>query len=139
MRPGAPLAFGMLGATPWIGLSGNPVSAMVTFELFVRPAIRRMLGHRALFRPTIPVTIGHSITLAAPLMHFLRATVNRTSSGTYVASLAGSQSSAVLTAMARANALLILPGDRLDITAGEIHRALPLGESAGTDDRLVLT
>ena len=139
MRPGAPLAFGMLGSVPWIGLSGNPVSAMVTFELFVRPAIRRMLGHRALFRQTIPVTIGQPITLAAPLMHFLRATVNRTSSGTYVASLAGSQSSAVLTAMARANALLILPGDRLEIAAGEIHRALPLGDSAGTDDRLVLT
>jgi molybdopterin molybdotransferase len=139
MRPGAPLAFGMLGDVPWIGLSGNPVSAMVTFELFVRPAIRRMLGHHALFRQTIPVTIGQPITLAAPLMHFLRATVNRTSSGTYVASLAGSQSSAVLTAMARANALLILPGDRLEIAAGEIHRALPLGDSAGTDDRLVLT
>jgi molybdopterin molybdotransferase len=139
MRPGAPLAFGMLGSVPWIGLSGNPVSAMVTFELFVRPAIRRMLGHRALFRQTIPVTIGQPITLAAPLMHFLRATVNRTSSGTYVASLAGSQSSAVLTAMARANALLILPGDRLEIAAGEVHRALPLGDSTGTDDRLVLT
>jgi molybdopterin molybdotransferase len=139
MRPGAPLAFGMLGSVPWIGLSGNPVSAMVTFELFVRPAIRRMLGHRALFRQTIPVTIGQPITLAAPLMHFLRATVNRTSSGTYVASLAGSQSSAVLTAMARADALLILPGDRLEIAAGEVHRALPLGDSTGTDDRLVLT
>lgn len=139
MRPGAPLAFGMLGKVPWIGLSGNPVSAMVTFELFVRPAIRRMLGHHALFRQTIPVTIGQAITLAAPLMHFLRATVNRTSSGTYVATLAGSQSSAVLTAMARANALLILPGDRLEIAAGEIHRALPLGDATSNDDRLVLT
>src|SRR2546426_12820768 len=44
MRPGAPVGFGLLGETPWIGLPGNPVSAMVTFELFVRPAIRRMLG-----------------------------------------------------------------------------------------------
>ncbi|HEU4878772.1 MAG TPA: gephyrin-like molybdotransferase Glp, partial [Gemmatimonadaceae bacterium] len=139
MRPGAPLAFGMLGSVPWIGLSGNPVSAMVTFEIFVRPAIRRLLGHRALFRQTIPVTIGQSITLAAPLMHFLRVTVNRTSSGTYVANLAGSQSSAVLTAMARADALLILPGDHLEIAAGDVHRALPLGDAIGNDDRLVLT
>src|SRR6266513_310612 len=46
MRPGAPVGFGLLGETPWIGLPGNPVSAMVTFELFVRPAIRRLLGHR---------------------------------------------------------------------------------------------
>jgi len=50
MRPGAPVGFGLLGGTPWIGLPGNPVSAMVTFELFVRPAIRRMLGHPLPFR-----------------------------------------------------------------------------------------
>jgi len=46
MRPGAPVGFGLLGGKPWIGLPGNPVSAMVTFELFVRPALRRLLGHR---------------------------------------------------------------------------------------------
>ena len=55
MRPGAPLGFGLLGPTPWIGLPGNPVSAMVTFELFVRPVLRRMLGHTRLFRRPIPV------------------------------------------------------------------------------------
>jgi molybdopterin molybdotransferase len=139
MRPGAPLAFGMLGAVPWIGLSGNPVSAMVTFELFVRPAIRCMLGHRSLFGHTIPVTVDESITLAAPLMHFLRVIVNQSTNGEYVAKLAGSQSSAVLTSMARANALLILPGDRLEIAKGEQHRALPLGLTLGMDDKLVLT
>src|SRR5688572_15912205 len=75
MRPGAPLAFGALGQTPWIGLSGNPVSAIITFELFVRPAIRRLLGASDLFRATIPVVLGEDITLAAPLMHFLRAVI----------------------------------------------------------------
>src|SRR6266566_7109 len=63
MRPGAPVGFGLLGETPWIGLPGNPVSAMVTFELFVRPAIRRMLGHRLPFRRTVPVCVGEPIKL----------------------------------------------------------------------------
>lgn len=138
MRPGAPLAFGMLGSTPWIGLSGNPVSAMVTFEVFVRPVIRKMLGFRSIFPVTIPVKLSRPFTLAAPLMHFLRAVVTKTAEGDYVAQLAGSQSSSVLTAMARANALLILPGDRLEIAAGEAHRALPLGDSLRSATELAL-
>ena len=139
MRPGAPLAFGNVLGAPWIGMSGNPVSAMVTFEVFVRPLIRRMLGHRAVFARTIPVRITKPITLAAPLMHFLRVIVTEDAQGGYGAELAGSQSSSVITAMARANALLILPGDRLEIAEGEIHRALPLGNNLATSNHLELT
>lgn len=139
MRPGAPLAFGMLGDTPWIGLSGNPVSAIVTFEIFVRPLIRKMLGHTSLFPQTMSVKLAHPITLAAPLMHFLRVVVEPDQSGGLVARLAGSQSSGVLTAMARANALLILPDDKLEIAGGEIHRALPFGEALATASTLELT
>lgn len=139
MRPGAPLAFGSVAGVPWIGMSGNPVSAMVTFEVFVRPVIRRMLGYRDAFTRTIPASIAKPITLAAPLMHFLRVVVTRSGESVYGAELAGSQSSSVITAMARANALLILPGDRLEIAAGEIHRALPLGNSLSTSDHLELT
>jgi molybdopterin molybdotransferase len=138
MRPGAPLAFGTLHARPWIGVSGNPVSAMVSFEVFVRPVIRKMLGHRSLFRQTVPVTLGAPMTIAAPLMHFIRAVINREASGNYVAEPAGSQSSSVLTAMARANALLILPGDRLQLDAGDAFRALPIGDTLETTDTLVL-
>ena len=139
MRPGAPLAFGTVAGAPWIGMSGNPVSAMVTFEIFVRPVIRRMLGHRAIFARTVPVKIARPMTLAAPLMHFLRVILTEDGHGAYGAELAGSQSSSVITAMARANALLILPGDRLEIDEGEIHRALPLGNSLATSNRLELT
>jgi molybdopterin molybdotransferase len=139
MRPGAPLAFGEVHGIPWIGMSGNPVSAIVTFEVFVRPVIRRMLGHRRLFARTIPVRTGAAIKLAAPLMHFLRVVVSQNDNGEDVANLAGSQSSAVLTAMARANALLILPGDRLEIDEGEVYRALPIGSALFTTDQLVLT
>lgn len=139
MRPGAPLAFGMLDGVPWIGLSGNPVSAIVTFELFVRPLMRKMLGLRHLFRKTVPVTVAQPITLAAPLMHFLRVIVTETSDGTFSADLAGSQSSAVLTAMARANALLILSGESLSAAPGERHRALPLWDSMSDSATLQLT
>jgi molybdopterin molybdotransferase len=138
MRPGAPLAFGALNGIPWIGLSGNPVSAIVTFEVFVRPAVRKMLGCSLLFPRTIPVRVSHEIDLAAQLMHFLRVDVTKDESGAYTAKLAGSQSSGVLTAMARSNALLILPGDSTRIAAGEVHRAIPFGEALAHDQELVL-
>ena len=127
MRPGAPLAFGYLSDTPWIGLSGNPVSAIVTFELFVLPVIRRMLGLTDVFPETVSARVSQPVMLAAPLMHFLRAVMTRDTDGSNTIALAGSQSSAVLTALARANALLILPGDNLQVEAGEVHRAIPLG------------
>ena len=76
MRPGAPVGFGLLGDAPWIGLPGNPVSTMVTFELFVRPAIRLMTGRTLPFRRAIDVTIGERITLGPKLQHFLRAVVS---------------------------------------------------------------
>ncbi|MDQ3243283.1 MAG: molybdopterin molybdotransferase MoeA, partial [Gemmatimonadota bacterium] len=98
MRPGAPLAFGTIHKIPWLGMSGNPVSAIVTFEVFVRPVIRRMLGFRKIFRQTINVTVSEEIRLAAPLMHFLRAVVTLSADGLYTSRLAGSQSSSVLTA-----------------------------------------
>jgi len=139
MRPGAPLAFGEIHGIPWIGMSGNPVSAMVTFEVFVRPVIRKMLGHRRLFAPTIQVKTASQIRIAAPLMHFLRVVISTNATNEAVAELAGSQSSSVITAMARANALLILPGDRLEIAPGETHRALPIGSGLFTAERLVLT
>ncbi|MEO5579777.1 MAG: gephyrin-like molybdotransferase Glp [Gemmatimonadaceae bacterium] len=138
MRPGAPLAFGTLSGSPWIGLSGNPVSAMVSFEVFVRPVIRKMLGFTQIFRRTIPVTVAEPITLGASLMHFLRVIVERSPDGSYTATSAGSQSSAVVTAMARANALLILPGDEREIAAGEIHRALPLTDALEISSNLSL-
>jgi molybdopterin molybdotransferase len=137
MRPGAPLAFGSLNGIPWIGLSGNPVSAMVTFEVFVRPAIRKMRGLNHLFRKTVPVTLAEPVKLAASLMHFLRVVITPFGD-THVARMAGSQSSAVLTAMARANALLVVPGEKLDLAVGERLVAIPLGDDHGTAQSLVL-
>jgi molybdopterin molybdotransferase len=131
MRPGAPLGFGLLGSTPWIGLPGNPVSAMVTFELFVRPVIRRMLGHERLFRRPLPVVLEERVTIGARLTHFLRAIVSTRDDGVATARLTGPQGSGILTSMSRANALLVVPEDRPAVDAGETLHALPLGDAAG--------
>ena len=134
MRPGAPLGFGLLGTMPWIGLPGNPVSTMVTFELFVRPLIRRLLGHSRLFRRTVPVVVEEAITLGPPLRHFLRAIVTPRQDGALGARLTGPQGSGILTSMARADALLIVPEDRPAIAAGETLRALVLDDPHHTTE-----
>ena len=129
MRPGAPLAFGMLDDIPWLGVSGNPVSAMVSFELFVRPVLRKMQGHTALFRRTVMVTVEEDVKIGAKLTHFLRATVTRREDGVLAARLTGHQSSGALTSMARANALLIVPETSPKVAKGSQLKALMLDQS----------
>lgn len=138
MRPGAPLGFGRLGDMPWIGLPGNPVSTMVTFELFVRPMLRRMLGHSRIFRQPVDVTLDETVTTGAPLTHFLRAVVGVRENGTLAARLTGPQGSGILTSMALANALLIVPHDRQRVEAGETLRALLLTEDAQLSEHFAL-
>ena len=131
MRPGAPLGFGALGGggPPWLGLPGNPVSTMVTFELFVRPAIRRLLGHTLPFRRTVPVVVREPITLGPRLRHYLRAIVDAgEGGGPLTARLTGPQGSGILTSMARATALLIVPEDMPAVVAGTTLQALVLDD-----------
>lgn len=118
MRPGAPLAFGLIGGVPWLGLPGNPVSALVTFELFARPVIRRLRGEHAIFPLPVPVIVDESIELQAPLTHFLRCVVRPGDDGELHARLTGSQSSAMLTSMTIATGLLIVPHDRPRVGIG---------------------
>jgi len=129
MRPGAPLAFGVLKGSPWIGVSGNPVSAMVSFEVFVRPVLRKMQGYAALFRRTVTVTLEEEIKIAAKLTHFLRAIVTRAPDGSFSARLTGIQSSAALTSMAKANALLIVPETSARVAKGSKLNALMLDQT----------
>jgi molybdopterin molybdotransferase len=129
MRPGAPLAFGLLKNVPWIGVSGNPVSAMVSFELFVRPALRKMQGYPTFFRRTVTVTLDEEVKIGAKLTHFLRAVVTRDQQGMLVARLTGIQSSGVLTSMAKANALLIVPETSPRVEKGKQLQALLLDQS----------
>ena len=125
MRPGAPVGFGMLRGIPWVGLPGNPVSTMVTFELFVRPAIRKMAGHALPFRRSVPVRVAEKITLGPRLQHFLRAVVTEGPNGAE-ARLTGPQGSGILTSMVKANALLVVPEGQHETPAGTVVQALPL-------------
>ena len=128
MRPGAPVGFGVLGEIPWIGLPGNPVSTMVTFELFVRPAIRKMMGHQLPFRRSVPVRAAEPITLKPRLQHFLRAVVTAGPDG-QEARLTGPQGSGILTSMVLANALLVIPEGQLETAVGATVQALVFHDS----------
>jgi len=127
MRPGAPVGFGWLGDTPWIGLPGNPVSTMVTYELFVRPAIRVLQGHELPFRRAFTIEVAEPLHYPPKLTHFLRAVVSL-EDGRPRARLTGGQGSGILTSMARANALLIVPADRDHVAPGEHLEALFLND-----------
>jgi molybdopterin molybdotransferase len=129
MRPGAPVGFGLLHGVPWIGLPGNPVSTMVTFELFVRPAIRKMVGHSLPFRAATAVEIAEPIRLGPRLQHFLRAIVSNRPSACPSVRLTGPQGSGILTSMIRANALLIIPEGQHETPEGALADALLLDDS----------
>ena len=144
MRPGAPVGFGILRGVPWIGLPGNPVSTMVTFELFVRPAIRKMMGHSLPFRRAVPVRLAEPIRLGPRLQHFLRGIVveprdpfaalgmtshrEQNEAVSLTARLAGPQGSGILTSMVRANALLIIPEGQHETPEGALASALVLND-----------
>jgi len=139
MRPGAPLAFGLIAGVPWLGLPGNPVSALVTFELFARPVIRRLRGEHAIFPLPVPVVVDQSIELQAPLTHFLRCVVRPGEDGELHAKLTGNQSSAILTSMTVATGLLIVPHDRPRVGIGARLYAFLSGDSGrSTQFRLSL-
>lgn len=138
MRPGAPLGFGQVRGIPWIGLPGNPVSAMVTFELFVRPAIRRLLGHARVHRQPVPVLLEEPVSIGAKLTHFYRAIVSTRPDGRLTARLTGPQGSGILTSMSLANALLIVPEDASTVPAGQTLHAILLGEDAALSEHFSL-
>jgi len=118
MRPGKPLAFGRYKSTPFFGLPGNPVSAMLTFEQFVRPVLLKMGGRIHLDKPTVKVRLLEDIE-SDGRETYARAWVERDASG-YVARLSGDQGSNVLSALAGANALVIVPEGVTRLGAGSL-------------------
>ncbi|MEZ4590260.1 MAG: molybdopterin molybdotransferase MoeA [Chloroflexota bacterium] len=107
MRPGKPLAYGTYHGIPYLGLPGNPVSAMVSFERFARAAIRKMAGHTQLDRPILTVTIQSDIH-SDGRESYIRAIISPAEAG-YDARLTGEQGSHIMTSLVKANALLIVP------------------------------
>ncbi len=126
IKPGAPLVFGRRGDKLVFGLPGNPVSAQVTFDLFVRPALLRMQGARTVTRPTVEVELSEPLRNRSGRKAHLPARV-RFEDGRLVARPVPSQGSADLVAHARANALVVLEAERVRAEAGERAAAILLG------------
>jgi molybdopterin molybdotransferase len=121
IKPGYPLAFGrFLGDSgPLVfGLPGNPVSAMVTFEQFVRPVLRKMMGHAAVFRPVVEARLGERLEKEPGRLHFVRVELERRG-GEIVATSTGIQSSGALSSMSRAQGLLIFPAEARELREGD--------------------
>lgn len=123
MRPGKPLAFGTYAGIPYLGLPGNPVSSMVSFERFARPAILKMAGYEEMERPQVTVTMRDAIT-SDGRETYARAVVERGPDGAYLASTTGSQGSHIMTSLVRANALVIVPEGVKHVPAGEQLQAM---------------
>jgi molybdopterin biosynthesis enzyme len=116
VKPAKPLAFGTVRGVPVFGLPGNPVSSMVSFELFARPALRQMMGHRQLFRPEPPAVADEALRRRPDgKVHFVRVVATTDDEGRLHVRASGGQGSHLLRAMALANALAVLPdGEGVD-------------------------
>ncbi|MBI2868631.1 MAG: molybdopterin molybdotransferase MoeA [Chloroflexi bacterium] len=133
MKPGKPLAFGVIRgdidgvprSVPHLGLPGNPVSAMVTFELFGRAALLKMMGYKDLSKPVIEATLEGRIVNSEGRRVFTRAVVERRADR-YVASLTGPQGSGILTSMSRANGLIVTPEDVKRMDTGDTVKVMML-------------
>jgi molybdopterin molybdotransferase len=131
-KPGKPLTFSMRGQTPIFGLPGNPVSTLVCFYVYVRPALRAMLGLEQLHLPVVAATTAESIRTTEGLTEFTRCTLAG-EPGAYVARSTGSQSSGVMRSMSLGDGLLIAPPEVQTIEAGSAVRVLLLdGGSVAT-------
>jgi molybdopterin molybdotransferase len=134
VKPGKPLAFGKIkgrdkngGAKsiPHLGLPGNPVSCMVSFELFVRPALLKMMGKKNITKPIVAATLEETIINDAGRRLYNRAIVEKRN-GHYYARMTGSQSSGMLSSMSLANALVIIPEEKKTVNKGETVQTLML-------------
>jgi molybdopterin molybdotransferase len=123
MKPGKPSAFGMIGKgsrkIPHLGLPGNPVSSMVTFEQFARPAILKMMGKSSLAKPSIQAIMEDDIVDTDMRRLFARVTVAKRN-GKYYARVTGPQGSGILTSMVKANGLAVIPENTKRVKKGDI-------------------
>jgi len=134
VKPGKPLAFGKIKgkdkngkskSIPHLGLPGNAASCMVSFELFVRPALLKMMGKKNLTKPTVEVIMEDSIKNDAGRRIYDRAIIEKRD-GHYYARLTGPQGSGILTSMSLANGLVLIPEERGKVNKGETVQALML-------------
>ncbi len=117
IKPGGPTAFAMFGEKPVFSLPGNPVSTMITFEEFARPAILKMMGHRRVLKPFVKAFLKEDAKKKPGKVNFLRVRVE-VENGRYTASTSGDQNTGILRTMVRANGLAVLPRDATFVAAG---------------------
>jgi len=129
MQPGMPQGHGFLGPeqTPIFTLPGNPVSAYVSFEVFVRPVLRRMLGHQRIYRPVVRAVLTETLMSPQGKRQFARGHLS-VEEGRYVVRPAGGQGSHMLGAMAQANCLVVVPEDVTEVKPGTALAVLRLDE-----------
>ncbi len=127
MQPGMPQGFGTLGpdSVPIFGLPGNPVSAFVSFEVFVRPALRRMLGAEPINRPQVSATLTAPLRAPAGKRAYARARLSMRD-GARVVTPVGGAGSHLVVGLAAANALVVVPEEVTEVPAGETVRVLVL-------------
>lgn len=118
MRPGMPQIRGLIAGTPVIGLPGNPVSAFVSFEVFVRPAIRRLQGRRDLARPMVSARATEDLRGVPDKRHFVRVRLAREAEG-WTATPTGAQGSHMISSISAADGLAVVPEDVEAVRAGE--------------------
>lgn len=128
IKPGKPLAFGVIGGRPAFGLPGNPISSMVAFEQFVRPTLLKMMGRSDIFRRTVDAILTDDIKKKPGRLHFLRAGLDIKGGDYYVTPLEG-QGSSVLSSMVKANSLIILPEDGTTFPKDARVKVQPLDDS----------
>ena len=117
MKPGKPQAYGIADGKPIFGLPGNPVSSLVVFELFVRPALLKMAGRTELLRPTFKATLAEPVTNRDGRVNYMRA-ILKESDGQYTAETTGPQGSGILHSLVLANGLITIPSG-VTLQAGE--------------------
>ncbi len=129
VKPGKPLAFGKIKgkdkSIPHLGLPGNAVSCMVSFELFVRPALLKMMGKKNLAKPAVEAILEDTVKNDAGRRIYDRAIIERRN-GHYYARLTGPQGSGILNSMSQANGLVLIPEDRKTVNKGETVQVLML-------------
>src|SRR5262245_13207918 len=122
-KPGKPLTFGRREGCLFFGLPGNPVSALVCFQVYVRPALRRLAGHARPHLPIVDARLTQPVRKAAGLTEFLRVQLASDAAGWH-ATPAASQGSGVLTSLSTGAGLLVGPPDARELAAGSMHRVL---------------
>jgi len=127
MQPGKPQGFGHLGdRVPIFCLPGNPVSALVSFEAFVRPAIRKLLGKRNLQRATVQAVALERVDSPAGIRQYRRGVLHREATGGYSVSLVGGAGSHLIASMASSNCLVVIDEEVTEVVAGSRVTVIPL-------------